>query len=266
MRFLLAVDGSESSAHATEFVNSLVRPGDFVIVYTSRPVPGSTVLEAGVAQVKLPAAEKSGHADVHDPREGVVQMASEAECDLVVCGSRGHGLLKRSLLGSVSSSIVSNCQRPVLVVHGPLLESQNTWLLCADATEGTKHAATLLAKIAQPADEIVLWHGVVPPPLVSADQGFAWQELLQATEAEAARTLQSVREVLVAGGVAAEQISTKVEAAAEPRDAALDFAEAKNVKAIVCGSRGLGAVQRFVFGSFSSYLAQHAKQAVLVVR
>jgi nucleotide-binding universal stress UspA family protein len=58
----------------------------------------------------------------------------------------------------------------------------------------------------------------------------------------------------------------KIEGSNEPRDAAIEFADTNHLKTIVCGSRGLGAIQRLVFGSFSTHMMHNATQhAVLVV-
>lgn len=54
-----------------------------------------------------------------DPAEEVVKMAKARDADLVVVGTRGHGALAGSLLGSVSSDVVRTSGRPVVVVRAP---------------------------------------------------------------------------------------------------------------------------------------------------
>jgi nucleotide-binding universal stress UspA family protein len=39
--------------------------------------------------------------------------------DLIVVGSRGRGVTKRHLLGSVSTRVTHHTHRSILVVHGP---------------------------------------------------------------------------------------------------------------------------------------------------
>jgi nucleotide-binding universal stress UspA family protein len=48
---------------------------------------------------------------------GVAQVAEEREAALVVAGSRGQGRLTALLLGSVSSGLVRNADRPTLIVR-----------------------------------------------------------------------------------------------------------------------------------------------------
>jgi nucleotide-binding universal stress UspA family protein len=43
-------------------------------------------------------------------------MAAERDVDLLVCGSRGYGPVRRVLLGTVSSALVRQASVPTLVV------------------------------------------------------------------------------------------------------------------------------------------------------
>ena len=48
----------------------------------------------------------------------IVALAEEIGVDLIVVGSRGRSPLKRTLMGSVSDSVVRHAHCPVLVVRG----------------------------------------------------------------------------------------------------------------------------------------------------
>merc|ERR1711963_236687 len=50
-----------------------------------------------------------------EPWEEVCKAAKEQNCNLIVIGTRGQGTLKRSLLGSVSDSVLHHTHIPVLV-------------------------------------------------------------------------------------------------------------------------------------------------------
>ncbi|CAG8468198.1 8626_t:CDS:2 [Paraglomus brasilianum] len=52
-----------------------------------------------------------------DPKVQLVKLAGHTHADLFVVGTRGLGLLKRNLIGSVSEYIVRNADCPVLVVR-----------------------------------------------------------------------------------------------------------------------------------------------------
>ncbi len=64
---------------------------------------GGTVKEAHLRQ---------GQAD-----EEIVELAQSLVVGLIVMGSRGHGRLRRALLGSVSESVVRHAPCPVIIVR-----------------------------------------------------------------------------------------------------------------------------------------------------
>lgn len=51
--------------------------------------------------------------------ETVVREAERLHADLIVLGSRGHGAIRRALLGSVSEHVLHHANRPVLIVPAP---------------------------------------------------------------------------------------------------------------------------------------------------
>lgn len=52
-----------------------------------------------------------------DPAGEICRVARDAQVDLVVIGSRGHGFMRRLLLGSVSTHVLHHAPCPVLVVR-----------------------------------------------------------------------------------------------------------------------------------------------------
>jgi nucleotide-binding universal stress UspA family protein len=68
------------------------------------------------ATVRLPAGlPASGHLRTGDVVEVLAELDA-AEIDLLYCGSRGYGPLRRVLLGGVSSRLVRRARSPVVVV------------------------------------------------------------------------------------------------------------------------------------------------------
>ncbi|CAK8695866.1 universal stress protein Sll1388-like [Clavelina lepadiformis] len=49
----------------------------------------------------------------------IVKMAEKLEADLIVMGSRGAGLLRRTVMGSVSDYVLHHTHIPVLIWHDP---------------------------------------------------------------------------------------------------------------------------------------------------
>lgn len=59
------------------------------------------------------------HMVIGDPRDEILETAKEINADLIILGSAGKGMTKRFLLGSVSTSVVTQSPIATLVVHAP---------------------------------------------------------------------------------------------------------------------------------------------------
>jgi nucleotide-binding universal stress UspA family protein len=51
------------------------------------------------------------------PHEGILQVADDKKCDLIVMGSHGRGGVSGILLGSVTNRVMAHTKLPVLVCH-----------------------------------------------------------------------------------------------------------------------------------------------------
>ena len=63
--------------------------------------------------------EITPHMVIGDPRDEIIDTAKEIGADLIILGSAGKGRAKRFLLGSVSTSVVTQSPIATLVVHIP---------------------------------------------------------------------------------------------------------------------------------------------------
>ena len=76
------------------------------------------LLDAEVEQVKAVGGTVVGaHFGMGRPDEEIVKLAEEIGAGLIVMGSRGRGGIRRSLMGSVSDSVVRHAHCPVMVVR-----------------------------------------------------------------------------------------------------------------------------------------------------
>ena len=69
------------------------------------------------------------HLRVGSPVSGILELVAELKPDLLIVGSRGHGPVRRLLLGSVSTQLTHQSPVPVLVVPAPGHE----WQACPES-------------------------------------------------------------------------------------------------------------------------------------
>ncbi len=77
-----------------------------------------TKLNEEVERIKEAGGKITGeHARLGQPDAEIVGLSEELGVGLIVVGSRGHGGVRRALMGSVSDSVVRHAHCPVLVVR-----------------------------------------------------------------------------------------------------------------------------------------------------
>jgi nucleotide-binding universal stress UspA family protein len=306
LRLLIAYDGSDTAADAVRVAAHLFARAHALVVTARAPKIGidhvalariavpDSVIAAGAAEHERAAharaeellehgrltAERTGlqaTAEIWEsmsPWRAIADAASEAEVDVIVCGSRGQGPFSRALLGSTSSSLLYHADRSVLVVppgggdlDGPMLIGYDG---SAAADQAVDTAARALA--GRPAIVVHAWSS----PL---ERSYAGQSLAMVPLPEVGELRRQVEEML-----AAQSTELAEQGAARARDAGLE-ARAMSVEAhagtwralaasarsegaavIVAGPRGRGAIASTILGSVSAGLAQNAELPVLIVR
>ena len=53
------------------------------------------------------------------PVEEILKVADEEGCDVIVLGTHGKGILKQTLLGSVSGSVITRTRKPLFLIQLP---------------------------------------------------------------------------------------------------------------------------------------------------
>lgn len=116
MRYAEKTDSRIRALHAWQIPTSYgapvaVLPGEDFRATAERALRGSVDGElGGRTDLEIDSVTEMGH-----PPEVLVEHSKEA--DLLVVGSRGHGALRGSLLGSVSLHCVTRASCPVVVVR-----------------------------------------------------------------------------------------------------------------------------------------------------
>lgn len=120
-KILVPVDGSVNACKAVDQAISLAEKSkaalDFVYVASNinKDIPSGLIFER--IWEKIPEgiqAEK--HVREGNIAKAILLVAKECGSDMIVIGSRGLGLLKGALIGSVSQKVVEESSIPVMVI------------------------------------------------------------------------------------------------------------------------------------------------------
>ncbi len=222
------------------------------------------VLCQGTCSIKVDVHVLKGHVAAT-----LIDYARKNGFDLIVAGTKGHGLLAEILVGSVTSGLVSVSKVPVLIVK----EQREAIALkkIVVAYDGSDYAKAALAtaidigkstgaqlvvvKVVDPLDFTLLTNmaesgAASKLGAMLAEQEEAEKRLLSgAKSAAAAQGMEISTELLPTGNIAAEIIR---------------YAGRNNADMIVAGSLGNGILDELLTGSVTRNLISLSKIPVLV--
>lgn len=193
---------------------------------------------------------------------------------LLVVGSQGLDALDRFTLGSVSTKLIQYATCPVLVVKSDAAPLRRI-ALATDGSQASAKALEFVLSAFQPARStgtggrapihVSVIHVIARRPLAPITIGstIPWVEYRERKVNETGRKLleRSVQK-LVEAGFTAEPLCQS----GNPAERIMKGATKQHADLIVMGAKGLAAVDRFLLGSVSTRVVQHAKGSVLVVR
>jgi nucleotide-binding universal stress UspA family protein len=177
---------------------------------------------------------------------------------LLVVGSQGLDALDRFMLGSVSTNLIHHATCPVLVVKDEAAPLRRITLATDGSDASAKALAFVLSKF-QP--DRSTGNGGRVPIHVSVIHVMPLVKYPGLKEAGHKLIERSVRK-LVKAGFTAEPVCRL----GRPAEEIMKVASKHHADLIVMGAKGLGAIARFLLGSVSTRVVQHANCAVLVVR
>lgn len=245
-------------------------------ISTSPWLPGVSIDEArrvadrgaALARVRHPGLDVVVQVEIGSPGTALVHQSEGAA--LVVVGSRGHGDLAGTLLGSVASWVAAHAHCPVVVVRGeevvagdgrPVVVGVDGSPAAAEAlraavSEAVARGARLrvvsawLPKVADPWDR-AYWR--------AADAGRDPDEPIRAAAECAAAEAVATAQRLAPG--------LRVESRVRGGDpATVILAAAGDAGLVVVGARGRGSLASLFLGSVSHGVVHRAHVPVLVVR
>jgi nucleotide-binding universal stress UspA family protein len=177
---------------------------------------------------------------------------------LLVVGNQGLGALDRFMLGSVSTKLIHHATCPVLVVKDDATPLQRIALAIDGSSASAKALQFVLATFQS---ERSTGKGGRMPIHVSVVHVMPFMKYPEVKEAGRRLVDQSIQK-LVKAGFTAEPVCQL----GKPAEEIMAAASKHHVNLIVMGAKGLDAVSRFLIGSVSTRVVQHANCSVLVVR
>ena len=269
------MDGSETSLHALKEAFQLV--GNWITVVSVAPpyegdlrlvgVQNAEALRRAPCDTALAKAQEMADAAgafvktvcaVGEPHEGIVDLAAQEKCDLIVMGATGHGFWERLLVGSVTRRVIGFSSQDVLVVP---LEAGIGWqklLLATDGSPDSQRASERALDLAQAygAELRALTVLDLPPQFFEGTPGLPMEvqkggEGLAELEAQArARGVKTAT---------LERVGT-------PYQVITEVAQGQKVDLIIMGSHGRTGLKRLLMGSTTERVIGHAPCPVLVVK
>jgi nucleotide-binding universal stress UspA family protein len=177
---------------------------------------------------------------------------------LLVVGSQGLDALDRFMLGSVSTNLIHHAVCSVLVVKEEAAPLRRITLATDGSDESAKALAFVLTKF-QP--DCSTGQGRRVPIHVSVLHVLPLVMYPGLKEAGKKLLEQSVQR-LIKAGFTAEPLCYL----GNPAEEIMKASSKQHADLIVMGAKGLGAIARFLLGSVSTRVVQHANCSVLVVR
>ena len=187
----------------------------------------------------------------------ILKRASKRD-GLLVVGSQGLDALDRFMLGSVSTNLIHHAACPVLVIRGEASPLRRMILATDGSDASAKALKFVLAKFRPDGSagkggrapiHVCVLHVM---PLI----------MYPGLEAASKKLLEQSVQKLIKAGFTAEPLCYL----GNPAEEIMKTASQQQADLIVMGAKGFSAVARFLIGSVSTRVVQHAKGAVLVVR
>ena len=201
------------------------------------------------------------------PTQAIIDEAERFRADVTVVGWRGHGAVRRLLMGSVSRGVVRGSTCAVLVVRRS--QRVRTMVVGFDGSPTAKRALAFVGRLAAPRDgRVTLVHAAelmpIPSGLVPGAAAVAREVRRQNTVR--ARTAMKGLERAAAGLTRGGWHPSTVVLHGEPLRDLLGAVAASRAHLLVVGARGTSGIRRLLLGSVAEGALNRSPVSVLVVR
>ena len=221
-------------------------------------------LDAELERCRAQGLSAESHLVEAPAAHGVVELAGKLGADCVIVGSRGHGLLRQLLLGSVAERIANDASCRVLVVRGHGSAAAPETIVLGDDLQERSRAARAdafdLAALLSARLDVVHAPDLGVPYFASAHLALP-DRVFDELRIEASKQLDAFRAEAPPG-----LEITKVVAQDDAAHAICARAEQVGAGLVVVGTRSPSDIERVLLGSVANKVVRHAPCSVLVVR
>lgn len=232
---------------------------------------GAEQAEKRLAQisVEVEGATLHRHVRLGAPAQEVAKLAEELEIDLIVVASHGYGALGRTILGSVSSSLIRSAHCPILIVgkNRQGLPPFKNVLVAVDLSPVSLLAAEQALAMTESGGRLTAL-SLFEHPLTSHDAGellpryFSDEEIEKLRDGHRKNVQKLLNKLPEHEGV---EVKLEVMSKAPPPLVILETAEILHSDLIVVGTSGHNAWHRMIIGSTATKVLADANCPVLVV-
>ncbi|KUO41739.1 MAG: hypothetical protein APZ16_03825 [Candidatus Hadarchaeum yellowstonense] len=185
-----------------------------------------------------------------NPAETILKVAEEKGSDIIVIGNRGTGEIEEFSLGSIAEKVSKHAKCSVLIVKKGMRMSKI--LVAVDGSKHSQKALDYAAQLALKYKASVTLMNVAQTvyPFLKADAVKSIGELIVSSAAKRVKDLKINRRVEIG----------------DPAKTIIEVVKSENYDLIALGSRGLNPAEKFLLGSVSDRIAEHAQCSVLIVK
>lgn len=203
-----------------------------------------------------------------EPVTAVLREATRFRADVIVVGWRGHGAVRRALMGSVSRGIVRGATCAVLVVRQP--QRVRTIVVGLDQTLAASRALAFVERLVPPAGgRVTIATAMTLTPMPSRRIALAARELArEVTRTNASRAHATSKELTrAAARLKGQGWKTRTAlTTGEPLNDLLAAVKSARAHLLVVGAKGTSRVRHLLLGSVAEGALNGSPVPVVVVR
>lgn len=218
-----------------------------------------------------------GEVLIGEPNKEIVRFTRGVKADLIVMGTRGHGLIDRILIGSTTLKVLRESSAPVLTVKKRDEEGGidiRNILVPLDINEKADSALSYAIDLADKinanisvvyAFRLDTYAALEIPPNALAN---LIDELLTFSSTELTKRVEEIKLKLRIGNKEIDklELNTEVIRGISPSMSIVEYANSKKMDLIVMNTHGRKGIKRLILGSVAERVIQESPCAVLTLR